>query len=98
MLSKFRIGRAVLIYSAIFLFLSALHDYPRVRTQMHKVRLHDTIAERRQWLTFFYFVNEAGSGIKFMLTGNERYFAYFPSPSHLQAARLARALREPKEQ
>ena len=86
-----RFFAAALIYGTMFAALGALHDYPQLRKQMHKVRMHDAVAERRQWLVLFYLVNEAGSGIKFLFTGNERYMAHYPSPSHILAARTARA-------
>lgn len=88
----YRLFIAALVYALVFSALAALHDYPQLRRHMHKVRLHDPIAEQRQWLGLFYLVNEAGSGIKFFLTGNERYMAHYPSASHLLAARTARAL------
>lgn len=83
---------AALIYGLVFSFLATLHDYPQLRYQLHKTRLHDPATEKRQWLLFFYLINEAGSGLKFLLTGDERHMAYFPSASHILAAREAKAL------
>lgn len=82
---------ALLIYSCLFGFFGILHDYPQLRQQMKKVRQHDPIAERRQWLTFFYLINEAGSGLKFLLTGNEKYMRDYPSHRYLLAQRTAQA-------
>lgn len=87
----FRLLMAVMIYTGIIAALSALHDYPQLRGQINKVRLHDREAEKRQWLMLFYLFNEAGSGLRYFLTGNERHLAHYPSPSHLFAARKKRA-------
>lgn len=83
---------AAIIYTSTALVLLYMHDYPQFRAQLQKLRWHDPIAEKRQWLNTFYFINEAGSGIKFFLTGNEKHMAHFPSPSHLLASRQAKAL------
>lgn len=88
-----RLLRAALIYGVTLALLGAIHDYPQLRAHLHKSRTHDPIAEKRQWLALFYFVNEAGSGLKFLFTGDEKHMAHFPSPSHIAAARRAKALR-----
>ena len=83
---------AAILYGSILALLGTVHDYPQLRAHLQKVRVHDATAERRQWLTLFYLVNEAGSGMKYFMSGNERYMVHYPSPSHLLAGRKARAL------
>ena len=93
MVKKFvrRALSAVVIYAAVVWVLASVHDYPQFLGQLHQFRLGGEIAARRPWLNLFYFINEAGSGIKFLLTGNERHMRFYPSPGHLFASRLARA-------
>lgn len=92
---KKRLLARLTVASAMYLLLiwvfSSLHDYPQFREQQQKLRKHDLIAQERPWLNLFYFVNEAGSGLKFILTGDEKHMQHFPSPSHILAARQARA-------
>ncbi len=68
-----------------------LHDYPQTLNFAVKAMRGDEGAQTRRWRGIFYFFNEAGSGIKFFVTGNEKYMAHFPSPSHIVASRTARA-------
>ena len=84
---------AALLYAIVFSVLALFHDYPQLRAHLQKVRQHNSIAEQRQWLQLFYFVNEAGSGIKFFFSSNEKYMYHYPSPSHVLASRKAQALK-----
>ncbi len=54
--------------------LGQIHDYPQTRQAISDFKNGDGLL----WLVGFYFVNEAGSGIKYELTGNERHLGYFP--------------------
>ena len=75
---------AALIYLGIVLIFGALHDYPQFRAHIQQVREHREVAERRQWLNLFYFINEAGSGIKYTMTGNRRHMRHYPTTEYLR--------------
>lgn len=87
----FRFNVALFFYGLVFTFFGAIHDYPQLRNIFADLRVYDERVSQRQWLGLFYFANEAGSGIKFFLTGDEYYLRHYPSSSHLLAARLTRA-------
>ena len=87
----FRFNVALFFYGLFFTALGVLHDYPQLRKNLHDLRHYDQRVAERQWLGLFYLVNEAGSGLKFLLTGDEYHLQHYPSPSHLLAARTARA-------
>lgn len=63
--------------------LASVHDYPRTRAQLSMLSRGETTSHA----ALFYFLNEAGSGLKYFLTGNERHLTHFPSRSH-QIAQL----------
>jgi len=86
-----RLTVAVVLYLLLVGVFSLLHDYPQFRAQLNTLRQHNVVAKERLWLNVFYFINEAGSGLKFLLTANEKHMRHYPSPSHILAARLARA-------
>ena len=86
-----RLAFAGIIYALLISVFSSLHDYPQFRAQLQKLRDRDSISEERLWLNTFYFINEAGSGLKFFLTADEKHMRYYPSPSHILAARRGRA-------
>ncbi len=86
-----RVFMAVAALSGVLFSVAAVHDYPATRNQINLIRAGDTEAARRPWIAMFYFINEAGSGVKFFITGNEKHMRHYPSVSHLQARRTARA-------
>ena len=75
-----RWATALVAYAATIGVLASVHDYPQTIRAISEYRA-DPYA-RRPWLPFFYFVNEAGSGIKYELTGDARHFRHFPSPRY----------------
>ena len=77
--------------SGAFLILDAVHDYPQTRLYINNLRNDDSTTKQRPWLLGFYFLNEAGSGLKFLITGKEKHMAHYPSPTHIVAARLEKA-------
>lgn len=82
---------AVAVYLIVVGIFSLLHDYPQFRSKLQQRRDGDVVVLQRPWLNIFYFINEAGSGIKFLLSGDEKHMRHYPSPSHLLAAREGRA-------
>lgn len=84
-----RLLLAVVAYGITLGILTQVHDYPQLLNQLKLIRADDPIAVSRKWLVGFYFINEASSGIKFFLTGNERHFRFFPSGSHLLSHRIS---------
>ena len=86
---RFLLATAAL--SGTFLILGAVHDYPQTRLHINNLRNDDPITKQRPWLLAFYFLNEAGSGLKFLITGKEKHMAHYPSPTHIVAARLGKA-------
>ncbi len=64
--------------------LASIHDYPLTRQQINKIRIGDPVAVKRQWLQFFYFINEAGSGIKYKISGNPKHMRHYPSLEYLE--------------
>ena len=67
------------------------HDYPLTRRQVDLIRSGDAIAANRPWIAVFFFLNEAGDGMKYMLTGNEKYMRHYPSTAYLLERQRARA-------
>ncbi|MGI9297250.1 MAG: hypothetical protein ACR2QC_05045, partial [Gammaproteobacteria bacterium] len=80
--------------SGVLLTLGFAHDYPLTRRQIDLIRGGDSIAAARPWIATFYFLNEAGDGIKYMLTGDEKYMRHYPSAAYLWERRIARAKKE----
>ena len=71
--------------------LNVSHDFQLTRHRFEKMREGDAETLRRPWLTRFFFINEAGSGLRYMLTGNPRHLDHYPSQRHILAARMDRA-------
>ena len=57
----------------IYLLLQ-VHDFPQTRQTFYA---YDA-GELPLWQVTFYFINEAGSGIRYALTGDSKHLAYFP--------------------
>lgn len=65
----------VAVSGAGFAFvLGQVHDYPQTRQAINDYEHGDGLF----WVIAFYFVNEAGSGIKYEITGDADHFGYFP--------------------
>jgi hypothetical protein len=65
--------------------LLRMHDYPQTVQSLVEVK------EGRSYSSFlpvFYFFNEAGSGLKYSLTGNPRHFRFFPTLEFIREKRL----------
>ncbi len=80
--------------TGVLLTLGFAHDYPLTRRQIDLIRGGDVVAAERPWIATFYFLNEAGDGIKYMLTGDEKYMRHYPSEMYLLERRIARAKKE----
>lgn len=80
---------AIRIFIAVFFFallvgvLSQVHDYRQTQKQIQLERHNNPTAIERKWIKFFYFINEAGSGIKYTLTGNPKHMRFYPSKAYL---------------
>ena len=91
---RIRLIRLLMAAAALAGAASALnvsHDFQLTRHRFEKMRQGDDETLRRPWLTRFFFINEAGSGLRYMLTGNPRHLEHYPSPRHILADRMARA-------
>ena len=86
-----RMCRAAVVLSGVLFATASVHDYPTTRRQIDLIRTGDSIAVQKPWIAVFFFLNEFGSGLKFFLTGNEKYMGHYPSASHLHAMHVARA-------
>ena len=86
-----RLLMAAAALSGVAWALSVSHDFQLTRHRFEMMRQGDSETLRRPWLTRFFFINEAGSGLKFMLTGNPRHLDHYPSPRHILADRMNRA-------
>ena len=73
------------------LALSLVHDYQRTRYQIELIRTNNPIAVKRPWLVLEYFLNEAGSGVKYFVTGNEKHMRHYPTDHYLLEKTLLRA-------
>lgn len=73
-----------LVAYAAFTVLISIHDYPQTREMM--VVVHEDKTYPR-FLHVFYMINEAGSGIKYAITGNPRHLRHFPTLEHLAERR-----------
>lgn len=82
---------ASLALAGVLAAIGFAHDYPQTRRQIDLIRHGNIIAVERPWIAVFFFLNEAGSGIKYMVTGNEKYMRHYPSAAYLLEQRLARA-------
>lgn len=83
---SFRLGILAL---TTFLFVAALarvHDYSQTRQAIANYHSNDGL----MWLIVFYLFNEAGSGIKFALLGDQKYMRYFPLKDNADAGRSSR--------
>lgn len=65
---------------ATFIALISIHDYPQTRQVIALVNEDESYPD---WLPMFYLLNEAGSGIKYSLTGNPRHFRHFPTSEYV---------------
>ena len=91
---RIRLIRLLMAAAALAGAASALnvsHDFQLTRHRFEKMRQGDPETLRRPWLTRFFFINEAGSGLRYMLTGNPRHLDHYPSPRHILADRMTRA-------
>ena len=86
-----RILMAAAALAGVASALNASHDFQLTRHRFEKMRQGDAETLRRPWLTRFFFINEAGSGLRFMLTGDPRHLNHYPSPRHILAGRMTRA-------
>lgn len=77
-----RWATSIVAYAAAIGVLAVAHDYPQTIRAISEQRADPY--GRRPWLPFFYFVNEAGSGIKYELTGDPRHFRHFPSSRYFR--------------
>ena len=82
---------AALALAGCAVALDASHDFQVTRHRFEKMRQGDPETIKRPWLTRFFFLNEAASGLKFMITGDSRHLQHYPSPRHLLAARMSAA-------
>jgi hypothetical protein len=91
-----RVYKAALLITVLAAFFGALyavHDYPKTNAHIamawHNAPLAPGFDSRPAWWTpVFYFFNEAGSGIKYTVTGDEKYLQHFPTE---ELRRLRRA-------
>lgn len=92
--SRRRLGRFVKFMFALavsVLVLLHVHDYPQTIHYYESAARGENARQFPRWRVVFSFFNEAGSGLKFLATNNEKYMIHFPSPSHIVASRTARA-------
>ena len=83
-----RILVATVSLASVLTILGYVHDYSVTRRQIDLIRTGDTIAVERPWIAVFFFFNEAGSGLKYMLTGNEKHMRHYPTNAYLWEKRL----------
>ena len=86
-----RLLMAAAALSGVAWALGVSHDFQLTRHRFEMMRQGDAETLRRPWLTRFFFINEAGSGLRYMLTGNPRHLDHYPSPRHILADRMDRA-------
>ncbi len=82
-----RMLRAAVVLAGVVFAVASVHDYPATRRQLDLIRTGDEIAQKRPWIVVFFFLNEAGNGVKFFLTGNEKHMAHYPSDSYMEMRR-----------
>lgn len=85
--------RVLLQAVAVALFVVALgwvHDYPQTKQAISNYDSGDDLL----WKVSFFFVNEAGSGIKYELTGDKRHLGHFPRMDADRSGREARRVFE----
>ncbi len=79
-----------IVFSIMAIWLSAIgsvailvnvHDYNQTR---HMMVVASEDASYPRWIPLFYFLNEAGSGIKYVATQNARHMMYFPTISYIE--------------
>ena len=51
-----------------------VHDYPQTRQAISNYHFSDGML----WFVMFYFINEAGSGIKYEITGDKSHLVHYP--------------------
>lgn len=81
---------ASLSLAGVLLAAAVAHDYPVTRRQIDLIRSGDQNATERPWIAVFFFFNEAGSGLKYLLTGNEKHMRHYPTTAFIKEKRLAR--------
>ena len=82
--SPLRMILASMILSGVVFSLASVHDYRITRNQISKIRAGDEIAVQRPWIAVFFFFNEAGSGMKYWLTGNRKHMRHYPHAEYLR--------------
>lgn len=85
--------RVLLQAVAVALFVVALgwvHDYPQTKQAISNYNSGDDLL----WKVTFFFINEAGSGIKYELTGDERHLGHYPRMDFDRSGREARRVFE----
>lgn len=82
---------AAVALGGLLTLLGTVHDYPQTRRQIEKIRSGDIVAVQRPWIASFFFFNEAGSGIKYFLTGNPEHMRHYPSNAYILSRLSKRA-------
>lgn len=77
-----RLAICVTASAGLIVILTQVHDYSQTRQAYFDYLNGDGLV----WVIGFYFINEAGSGIKYAITGNERHLGYFPRSDIVTAA------------
>ena len=84
---------ASLALAGVLIVLGFAHDYSATRAQIDLIRQGDQRSVERPWIAAFYFLNEAGDGMKYMLTGNDKYMWHYPTAAYLLERELQNADR-----
>ena len=82
MSAKKKIALALTVALGFGAILHSVHDYPQTR----HVAVGFAAGERPGWQVAFYFLNEAGAGLRYAVTGNTRHMHHFPSEKFLREA------------
>ena len=80
--------RTIILSLTTFLFvatLSRVHDYSQTRQAIADYHSGDYPL----WTIIFYLFNEAGSGVKFALTGDQKHMRYFPRKDNAAGGRYS---------
>ena len=86
-----RLALAGMVLGGLVLTLVNVHDYSTTRRQINLIRQGDETAVQRPWIAMFFFFNEAGSGMKYKLTGNSKHMRHYPTYAYLYELQTARA-------
>ena len=83
---------ALTIFLALIGVLSQVHDYPRTQRYIALAWLDaplpsDMTARPARWTPIFFFFNEAGSGIKYALTADEKHLRHYPTSELIRLRR-----------